>query len=534
MRSTRAFTLLTSAVAVPSVTFSSTMPLPYTAYDFFSLPFFVPVGTAEIEVSHRCADAPSSTNILDFGLADCTATTFNNGATIGWGGGNAENAIVGAHATSRSFMLPAGGALQTGCNYSVVVGKARIATPPGSFEVNVTLRDEPTLAPQPQRAAYAPAPPLRVPAALTWYSGDFHVHSRESGDAFASATLDEIAAFSASAGLDFVHISDHNTVAAATFIGDAQSRHADVLILPGVEFTTYSGHAGALFTTRYVDHRIGNAGVTIQGAADAVHAQGGLLSINHLDDYTQDLNGDLRNQCVGCAWDFGGSLSARDLDAMEVAVQSWTGTGWLETPRALEYWDKLHALGFTQVTPIGGSDDHHGGQNETVVGPWREGSAIGSPTTCVLAANLSHAAIREGVALGRTMLKMNNASDPFVDIVGIVDGSGVAARVGGWLSGLPEGSTVTLAVSIWAPPARARRLRGERVAPPHFYLALVRNNEQTYKIDVPALPFAFNVSVPLPEDGVDRWRAELHDNESNQILSMTNHIFLAISPRVVT
>jgi hypothetical protein len=415
----------------------------------------------------------------------------------------------------------------TGCNFSVAVGKARIAVPPGSFEITVTLRDAPTLAPQPQRRSYVPAAPLEVPSALKWFSGDFHVHSCESGDAFASASLDEIADFSRSVGLDFVHISDHNTVSAATFMGDAQARHADLLILPGVEFTTYAGHAGALFTSAYVDHRIGNKGVTIQGAADAVHAQGGLFSINHLENYEADADGDLRNSCIGCAWDFGGSLSAHDLDAMEVAIQSWSGIGWVYTPRALEFWDKLHALGFTNVAPIGGSDDHHGGANETVVGPWREGSAIGSPTTCVLAANLSHAAIREGVANGRTMLKMNNASDPFVDIVATSTADGATVRVGGTLGGQPGGATVALSVSAWAAGGAqlpTRRLRGG--ASLALNLQLVRNNAVAFTVPVAALPFSFNATVPLPEGGTDRWRAELHDAAGDQIVSMTNHVFL--------
>lgn len=365
---------LAPAACAAAAVLRLTGAVPYTAYDFFSVPFFVPAGTAEIQVAHHCADAAASTNILDFGLADCDATAAGGAPTAGWGGGDSEDAVVGALATSRSYLLPAGGALQTACTWSVAVGKARVAVPPAHYNITITLRDAPTLAPQPQRRAYAPCPPLAVPAApLAWYAGDFHVHSRESGDAFASATLDEIADFSRSVGLDFVHISDHNTVSAATFMADAQARHPDVLLLPGVEFTTYSGHAGALFTSAYVDHRIGNPNVSIQGAADAIHAQGGLVSINHLNNYEQDANGDLRNSCVGCSWSFGGSLSARDIDAIEVAIQSWSGTGWIFSPFVLEYWDKLHALGHTHVAPIGGSDDHHGGANESVVGPWREG-----------------------------------------------------------------------------------------------------------------------------------------------------------------
>jgi hypothetical protein len=79
--------------------------------------------------------------------------------------------------------------------------------------------------------------------------------------------------------LDFLHISDHNSVAAATFMNDAQTRHPHLLLIPGVEWTTYGGHAGLLGCYAPVDHRVGNPGVTLRTAMDAIHAQGGLFSV---------------------------------------------------------------------------------------------------------------------------------------------------------------------------------------------------------------------------------------------------------------
>ena len=57
-------------------------------------------------------------------------------------------------------------------------------------------------------------------------------------------------------------------------------------------------YLGALFTTEYVDHKIGLPGISISSAAAAIQAQGGLFSINHLDIYYEGK--DLRNICVGC------------------------------------------------------------------------------------------------------------------------------------------------------------------------------------------------------------------------------------------
>ncbi len=64
-----------------------------------------------------------------------------------------------------------------------------------------------------------------------------------------------------------------DTVSTATFLVDAQTRHPSTLLLPGVEWTSYSGHAGAIGTSVFVDHKVGVNGVTISSAVAAVHAQ---------------------------------------------------------------------------------------------------------------------------------------------------------------------------------------------------------------------------------------------------------------------
>ncbi len=68
--------------------------------------------------------------------------------------------------------------------------------------------------------------------------------------------MDEIAAYAGSIGLDFVHISDHNTVSQATFMNDVQTRFPNLLIFPGTEWTTYNGHAGAIGIVNYTDHKV--------------------------------------------------------------------------------------------------------------------------------------------------------------------------------------------------------------------------------------------------------------------------------------
>ena len=85
--------------------------VPDDGLDHFLIPFTVPAGTVEIEVSH---DDLSAENILDWGLEDPSGFR-------GWGGGNSENAIVGVDAASRSYVP---GPIAAG-QWAVVVGKAK-------------------------------------------------------------------------------------------------------------------------------------------------------------------------------------------------------------------------------------------------------------------------------------------------------------------------------------------------------------------------------------------------------------------------
>jgi hypothetical protein len=248
----------------------------YDSYDHVFIPFAVPSGVKEIEIAHKAVQAKSATqdeqNILDFGVLD---ERGNPDGYRGWSGGSSENSIIGVLATSRAFTL---GAINAG-TWQVVIGKAQIAGPPnnyGEYNIQVTLRDAPTLPPQTERQPYRPAAPLSMQQ--QWYAGDFHIHSRESTDAFPTATLASIATFSRALGLDFAHISDHNTVSQGTFMIDAQKRHPHLLLVPGIEWTTYFGHGGCLGCTKFVDHKINLPGVNISAAAQKIHAQGGTKS----------------------------------------------------------------------------------------------------------------------------------------------------------------------------------------------------------------------------------------------------------------
>ncbi len=446
--------------------------VPDTDGDFFYLPFDVPAGTVEIEVSH---DDLSEMNILDWGIDDPSGFR-------GWGGGNEENAIVGEEAASRSY-LP--GPIAAG-EWQVVVGKAKLVEMPARYHVEITLRTEATLTPMTERSSYAPAAPLAMES--RYYAGDFHVHSRESGDAHPS--LEEVATFARSRGLDFVELSEHNTTSQLTLMNDAQARHADILLLPGVEFTTYAGHANGIGATEWVSHRIGEPGVTIDGAIDAYHAQGALFSINHAAL-------DLGLSCIGCAWKH--DVDSAQIDAIEIGTGAWSAAGSIFTPLVIDMWEGMLDSG-AHIAPIGGSDDHDGGTSTDALH-----SPIGSPTTMIFAEGLSADAILEGIRRGRTVVKLEGPDDPMVELT-----AGDAM----------PGDTVPGPTTTFT--ARVTGGMGSQ-------LRFVVDGEPVSLIDVDANPFDVSVDLDAPY-GMNEGRVRAELLIAGALRVVTGHLYLTPQP----
>lgn len=436
----------------------------------FFVPFEVPPGIVEIEVSHM---ALSPDNILDFGLED--ADGFR-----GWGGGNAEPAVVGVDRASRSYVP---GPIAAG-TWRVVVGKAKLVELPALYQLRVTLRTaaEATLPAQPERAPYVD--PGALATGRRYYAGDFHVHSRESGDAH--PTLDEIATVARANGLDFVVITDHNTHTGLDYMNAAQARHPDLLFVPGVEFTTYAGHANGIGATRWVDHRVGVEGATIADAVAAYDEQGALFSINH-----PALS--LGNLCIGCAWNHPIDDSAVDAVEIMTGATSIARTAFLGA--SLAFWDGFCARG-RHVAALGGSDDHRAGEGTGTLD-----SPIGSPTTMVEADELSVAAILEGVRQGRTVVRITGSAAPMVTLTareGLVGDTATAGRA-------------HLVVRIDGGLGGAFHVVRNGVTP-----------EEPLPID--ADPFTYELEAPAPDEGEDRYRVEVL--EGGKTVTITSYVYV--------
>lgn len=119
----------------------------------------------------------------------------------------------------------------------------------------------------------------REPPAATslsgWVRGDFHVHSVHSdGD----STPEEIAKAAAEEGLDFVAVTDHNTVSHVPECGVRRG----VLLLPGEGVTTYYGHMNVFnsIVSECVDFRI-KGREELERLVDYVQRRGYIASVNH-------------------------------------------------------------------------------------------------------------------------------------------------------------------------------------------------------------------------------------------------------------
>lgn len=431
-----------SALAQETPTYELDGEVPPGDETHFFVEFEVPEGIVEIEIRH---DDLSEANILDWGLDD------PNGFR-GWGGGNSEPAIVGEQAASRSYIY---GPIPEG-TWEVVVGKAKIVETPARYEIDVFLRTEATLPAQP-RAPYEDPGPLVDEA--RWYAGDFHVHSRQSGDA--RPTIRETLEFAQGVGLDFVMLSEHNTNSGLTLYAEVQPDFPELLIVPGVEWTTYSGHANALGATEWVDHKVGIRGVTPQGAIQEYHDQGALFFPTHALEPSWQ-------QCIGCNWEW--EVDPDTLDAVEVQTASWD---------SIEFWEDACTNG-SHAVALGGSDDHDAGQD---IRPHTR--SIGTPTTMVFAEQLSVDAILEGVRSGRTVVKINGMDDPMLETE---------------LSGERVGDTVyadTAVLSALVTGGQGKALR------------VVKNGEVIATISIGSDPFLHETTVEAPASGEDRYRHQV-------------------------
>lgn len=234
------------------------------------------------------------------------------------------------------------------------------------------------------------APSERVPATAgaRWFRGDLHSHTTHSDGAM---TVPERVRSAIDRGLDFLAITDHNTVSHHAQMTD----WPDALIpIRGSEITTYHGHINVWGLSTAIDWRGDRRGGGAEGIIEQAHRQGALASINHPSAFGDPW-------CVGCHWDFA-RADYSTFDAMEV----WNGRWAIpetDDEGALRLWTDLLDAGF-RLTGVSGSDSHSAEEDAYV--------ALGM--TNVYADAATEAAILDGIRRGRVYL----SSGPVVSFRG--------------------------------------------------------------------------------------------------------------------
>jgi len=220
--------------------------------------------------------------------------------------------------------------------------------------------------------------PLIARAQPGWYRGDLHTHSDHS-DAHDFPVAD-LLRLARDAGLDFVFLTDHNTVTGLLEIDASASE--TLLAAGGMELTTYYGHALCLGARTWVDWRIRPGTGDMARVVAAMYAQGQVFVIAHPQ-------ADGEPGCTGCSWRFGEMMPG----AARV-VEVWNGPWGCDSnnEKALALWYDWLNQGL-RLAATAGSDAH--GQRDYASGPG---------FNVIYAEKLSEAALLEGVLAGRLYL----------------------------------------------------------------------------------------------------------------------------------
>lgn len=272
---------------------------------YIALPFHVPDNIAAIEIAYNyerfegnLPDYVIEKNIIDLALNDAADTT------VGARGSEISHAFISAWESTAGFKKIS---ISSG-TWRLILGAYKIQEAGCPVHVQIKL----------------------IHKAPTLLKGDFHVHSCHSDGVNTPSTLLENAK---QQGLDFICITDHNTVTAH------EEAHTDkeLTIIRGMELTQYNGHCTFLGIGEPSVNLMVNGAKEVREILKKAKADGVLLSLAH-------------PFCENCGWHFG-------FDVPHHFLEIWNGKFAKKDYAVLAYWQKQLALG-KRIPVIGGSDFH--------------------------------------------------------------------------------------------------------------------------------------------------------------------------------
>jgi hypothetical protein len=264
---------------------------------------------------------------------------------------------------------------------------------------------------------------------MTWVPCELHAHSLHSDGRL---TVGEMAREMRNLGLKAAALTDHNTTSGLPEIPAAE-RETGLLMIPGMELTTFHGHLLSLGATAYIEWRTLTKG-TIGSAIDAIHANGALAGVAHPFNPGNPF-------CTGCFWDFDGP-DWRSVDYLEV----WSETDPWRRPKnrsALRLWDRLLDEGL-RIPGVSSQDFHAPGSDRVPAVTYLGVEHLDD------GGRLSVAALKNALARGRVFVTLG----PLLSLAaGSSEGTPVHAP-GDVISGSAAGSTLRVSVS-WDADERA-------------------------------------------------------------------------------
>lgn len=421
-----------AADRAPDLTVTGTM----TGKDhqtYREVPFRVPAGVTRLTFSFAYTGREQRA-VIDLGLRD--PVRFR-----GWSGGNKDTVTIEEADATPSYLpgpIPAG-------RWKLVLGVPNMRpTARATYTAKIWFgrAGDPF-------AGFLDKP---VKAGPGWYRGDLHMHTAHSDGSCASRLGVKVPcpAFKTmeaaeAADLDFIAVSDHNATSQNGALRELAPYFDNLLLIPGREITTFHGHASVWGPTRFLDFQLGSPRLPDLGKLlDEVADAHGVFSINHPASPSGE-------NCMGCGW-------AAPIDYGRVQAVEVVNGGGLHLSGSAEgafsglaFWEAKLNAGF-RITAVGGSDNHDASRS---LAEANEG--VGRPATVVHAAELSQAAILEGLRAGHVFIdvwgvkgrllqveaRAGDRTAQMGDLLPVAPESKVTVTV--QVAGVPEGATLSLA-----------------------------------------------------------------------------------------
>jgi hypothetical protein len=405
---------------------------------YIELPFDVPEGITRVTIESSYTERDKHTTI-DLGL-------FDGERFRGWSGGNKASFTLSETDATPSY-LP--GPIRSG-TWKLILGVPNIREGVRSeYVANIYLAH----ATDSSLISTFSETPLRITPA--WYRGDLHMHDAHSDGSCLSQSgrkvpcpLYKTVESAEKRGLDFIAISDHNTISQYDAMRELQPYFDNLLLIPAREITTFQGHANVYGTTQFIDFRLTSSHVPdINQLLKQVQELHGLFSINHPGLPSGEL-------CMGCGW------TVPNTDFSRVTAIEVVNGDSLDGPNSgMALWQEQLNRGF-RLTGLGGSDNHDADL------PPNARSAVGRPTTVIYSPVLSEHAILDAIRAGHVFIDVEGTKDRVIEFGAKTDLK-----------------TVSMGDSISAPPGQQVHFTVKMIALQGAYPEIIRDGQPTTLID---------------------------------------------------